>query len=284
MTRRNAILALTVVVLVLLAVSLLAGCRPAKKEVQRAAPAKITAMGSTALLPMVKLAAQEYMAKHPGVTVNVSGGGSFVGLTQVAGGGVDIGNSDVPATEDLLKAGLVDHQVAVAPFVLIVNPGVTVENLTQEQAIGIFTGRIRNWKEVGGADQPITIVHRPKSSGSRATIKKVVLQGQEFTDQAVIQDSNGLVKETVAKTAGAIGYIDAAYLDSSVKALRYNGVAYSPEAVVAGRYPIYTFEHMYTKGEPKGAVKDFLDFILSPEFQQNQVRKLGFIPVAEVKR
>jgi phosphate transport system substrate-binding protein len=241
-------------------------------------------MGSTVLLPMVKLAAAGYMENHPAVTVNVSGGGSFTGLTQVSTGGVHIGNSDVEATPDLLKSGLVDHRVAVAPFVIIVNPGVKVNNLTREQAVAIFTGRIKNWKEVGGENLPLIIIHRPRSTGSRATIKQVVLGGREFTDQAIIQDSNGLVRSSIAGTPGAIGYVDAAYLNKSVKVLKYDGVAFTSQAVVAGRYPIYTFEHMYTKGEATGAVKDFLAYILSREFQTMQVRKLGFIPVAAVKQ
>lgn len=245
---------------------------------------KVTAAGSTALLPLVQQAAEEFMQKNPGVTVNVSGGGSFTGLTQVAAGSVDIGNSDVDLPPELQGKNLVDHRVAVAPFVLVTHPGVGVTNLTKEQAKGIFTGKITNWREVGGPDQAITVVDRPRSSGSRATIQRIVLDGAEVTDRAVVQDSNGKVRATVASTPGSIGYIDAAYLDPSVKAVAFEGVAYSADAVISGKYPIFAYEHMFTRGEPAGATRAFIDYILSPDFQERVLPKMGFIPVSKMSR
>ncbi|ABB14119.1 MULTISPECIES: phosphate ABC transporter substrate-binding protein [Carboxydothermus] len=246
---------------------------------------KITLAGSTALLPLAKQAATLYMEKNPKVTVNVSGGGSFTGLRQVIAGAVDIGNSDVDAEKDPETAGkgLVDHQVAVAPFVIIVNPDVKVDNLSKEQLADIFTGKITNWKEVGGNDAKITIIHRAKSSGSRKVITDLVLDGKEFTDKAIIQDSNGAVRKAISQTPGSIGYIDAAYIDNSVKVLKYNGVEYTPENVYNKKYTLYAYEHMYTKGEPTGVVKDFLDFVLSDEFQNNYVEKLGFLSISKMK-
>ncbi len=243
----------------------------------------VTAVGSTALLPLVKQAAAEFMAKYPKVTINVSGGGSFTGLSQVASGAADIGNSDVFATEELKDKNLVDHQVAIAPFLIVVNPKVTVSALTQEQLIEIFTGKVTNWKEVGGPNQRITIIGRATSSGSRATIKEIVLKGREFAKNAIVQDSNGSVRAGIASTPGSIGYIDAAYLNDTVKTIAYNGVPYSPENVVSGKYPIYAFEHMYTKGSPQGATKAFIGHIMSAEFQKKYVEKLGFIPVSDLK-
>ena len=139
-------------------------------------------------------------------------------------------------------------------------------------------------KEVGGKDQQITLVHRAKSSGSRATIAEVVLKGAEFTDAAVIQDSNGAVRSAIATTPGAIGYVDAAYVDSSVKALSYDGVKYSIAAVVDGKYPVYTFGRMFTKGEPKGAVKAFIDYVTGAEFQNANAEKQGFVPITKMKK
>lgn len=265
----------------LLATALASGCSRGSPEGLKGT---VTAAGSTALLPLAKQAAELFMSTNPGVTVNVSGGGSFTGLTQVAAGSVDIGNSDVPATPELAGQGLVDHQVAVAPFVIITHPGVGVDSLSREQLAGIFTGSITNWKEVGGPDLAITIIHRAKSSGSRATISEIVLGGRDFTDRAVILNSNGEVRQGVATNPGAIGYVDAAYLNETVKAIAYNGVPYSPENVIAGRYPVYAYEHMYTRGEARGAVKAFLDFVLSPEFQGKYVEKLGFIPITRLKK
>lgn len=245
---------------------------------------KISASGSTALLPLLKPAQEEFQNKHSNVTVNVAGGGSFTGMNQVAEGSVDIGNSDVNLPEDYKDKGLVDHKVVVEPFVFIVDKANNIDNLTKQQVIDILTGKITNWKEVGGADQKITLVHRAKSSGSRATISDVVLKGAAFTDDAVIQDSNGAVRAAIASTPGAIGYVDAPYADDSVKVLKFGGVEFSARNIIDGKYPIYGYGHMYTKGEPTGAVKAFIDYIMSDEFQNSQVEKLGFIPVSKMKK
>lgn len=244
----------------------------------------ITAAGSTALQPLVKAAADQFMKNNNGVQVNISGGGSFTGLNNVATGAVDIGNSDVEVTDELKDKGLVDHQVAVAPFLIIVNKDVTVDSLTKAQMKDIFTGKITNWKDVGGKDQKIAIIGRAKSSGSRATIVKTVMDGVDFTDAATAQDSTGNLLTGVAQTPGAIGYIDAAYLKDTVKALKFNGVAYSADAVVSGQYPIYAYEHMFTKGEATGTAKALIDYILSADFQNNYVEKAGFLPVSKMKK
>ncbi|MCL4440427.1 MAG: phosphate ABC transporter substrate-binding protein, partial [Firmicutes bacterium] len=233
------------------AIVLLSGCTKRANE-GGSLKGKVTLSGSTAMLPLAQQAKEAFEGKYPDVTVNVSGGGSFTGLNQVASGSVDIGNSDV-SVEGLAEfkdKDLVDHRVAVAPFVLVVNPGVKVDNLTKAQAEGIFTGEITNWKNVGGEDQPISVIHRPPSSGSRAVIKELVLGGKEFTNNAATQDSNGSLRAALASTPGSIGYVDVAYLDSSIKAVSFNGVPYKPENVYNKTYPIFAYEHMYTKGQP----------------------------------
>ena len=245
---------------------------------------KISASGSTALLPLLKPAQEEFQNKHANVSVNVAGGGSFTGMNQVAEGSVDIGNSDVSLPDEYKDKGLVDHQVVVEPFVFIVDKANNVENLTKQQVIDILTGKITNWSQVGGADQKITLIHRAKSSGSRATISDVVLKGAAFTDDAVIQDSNGAVRAGIATTPGAIGYVDAPYADDTVKVLKFDGVEFSAQNIIDGKYPIYGYGHMYTKGEPTGAVKAFIDYIMSDEFQNSQVEKLGFITVSKMKK
>lgn len=275
----------------LVALLALAGCGQAAAPQGAAQSATIdkktiTAAGSTALQPLAQAAAKDFMAKNNGVQVNISGGGSFTGLNNVASGSVDIGNSDVTvdSAPDLKDKGLVDHQVAVEPFLIIVNKDVTVDDLSQAQLTDIFTGKITNWKEVGGKDTKITIIGRAASSGSRATISKVVMGGKDFTSAATAQDSTGNLITGVAQTPGSIGYIDAAYLKDTVKALKYNGVAYSADAVISGKYPIYAFGHMYTKGEATGTVKAYLDYIMSADFQNANVEKAGFIPVSKMKK
>lgn len=267
--------------------SLLGGCGGGEKSggaQEGQIEGTVSASGSTALLPLLKPAQEEFHKKYEKVTVNIAGGGSFTGMNQVAEGVVQIGNSDVTLPESFRDKNLVDHKVVVLPFVFIVNKSVSVDDLSAAQAAGILTGKITNWNEVGGNDQEITIIHRAKSSGSRATITETVLKGASFTDKAVIQDSNGAVKAAIANTPGAIGYVDAPYADGSVKVLSYDGVKYSMDAVTSGRYPVYSYGHMYTKGEPAGAAKVFIDYVMSPAFQDAYVEKTGFIPITKMKQ
>ncbi|MFD0870151.1 MULTISPECIES: phosphate ABC transporter substrate-binding protein [Paenibacillus] len=242
----------------------------------------VTSSGSTALLPLVKQAAEDFMAKHEKVTINVTGGGSGTGVKNVADGTSHIGNSDVEADEQY-KDILVDHIVAIAPFALIVHKDVTVDNLTKQQAADIYMGKITNWKEVGGEDKPIVLVHRQDSSGSRKIIRKLILDGQEFSKEGVTQDSSKTVVEAVASTEASIGYVDTPYLNDQVKALKIDGVAFSKETIKDGTYKLYGEEHMYTKGQPEGATKAFLDYIMSDEFQNEKVEKLGFLPANLLK-
>lgn len=242
----------------------------------------VTAVGSTAILPLAKVAADQFMQAHPDITVNVSGGGSFTGLSQVASGYVDIGNSDVPAPkDDPVYAGLVEHVVALAPFAIVVHPGVDVDNLTHEQLVGVLTGGFTNWTEVGGTrDQRINLIHRPPSSGSRKVVQEAVLGDRAFKLDAAVMNSNGEVFQTVAVIPGAVGYVDYAYLrKGGVKALKLDGHECTPENVVRGVYPIVAKVRMYTRGEPEGKVKAFIDYVLSPEFQQGFVSEMGFVPV-----
>lgn len=272
--------------LMMSAMMLLTGCGGPQKAASggESLSGKISASGSTALLPLLKPAQEAFQAKYKDVSINIAGGGSFTGMNQVAEGSVDIGDSDVNLPAEYKDKGLVDHKVVVEPFVFIVDKANKVDNLTKDQVIGILTGKIKNWKDVRGEDQKITLIHRAKSSGSRATISDVVLKGQEFTDDAVIQDSNGAVRAAIASTPGAIGYVDAPYADDSVKILKFDGVEYSAQNIIDGKYPIYGYGHMYTKGEPTGALKAFIDYILSDEFQNTQVEKLGFIPISKMKK
>lgn len=247
----------------------------------------ILAVGSSALQPLVDQASKSFMDKNPKVSIQVQGGGSGTGLTQVSGGQADIGNSDVFA-EEKLEAGpageLVDHQVAVVAMAAVVNPDVNIDNLTKDQLVQIFTGKITNWKDAGGPDQTIQIVNRPSSSGTRATFEKYAL-GTKTEDLAgaIQEDSSGNVKKLVAETPGAIGYLALSYLDDSVTTLKYDGVEATEENVANGTYPVWAYEHMYTKGEPNEVVKAFLDYMTSEEVQNGDVVELGYIPASKMQ-
>ncbi len=220
----------------------------------------ITAVGSTALQPLVEAASYGFAEKNPEIVVNVQGGGSGTGLSQVQSGAVEIGNSDLFAEE---KSGidaskLVDFQVAVAGIAVITNQKVSVDNLTTEQLRKIFTGKITNWKQLGGQDLEITIVNRAASSGTRVTFDAVIMDG-------------------------AISYLSFAYLDDSVKTLKLNGFEPNAKNVATNDWPIWSYEHMYTKGKPNSYTKQFLDYMISDEVQENIVKKMRYIPIHTMK-
>jgi len=227
------------------------------------------------------------MDGNKGVSIQVQAGGSGTGLTQVSEGQSDIGNSDVFAEEKLdadKAAELVDHQVAVVGMAAVVHPEVGVDNLTKQQLVDIFTGKVTNWKDLGGSDQKIQIINRPSSSGTRATFEKYALgQKSEDLQGSIQEDSSGTVRKLVGETPGAIGYLALSYLDESIKVLKYEGVEATVDNVANGTYPVWAYEHMYTKGEPSELAKAFLDFMLSDEIQNADVVELGYIPASQMQ-
>jgi phosphate transport system substrate-binding protein len=244
------------------------------------AATKITAVGSTALQPLIEQAATRYEDKNSAVQITVQGGGSGTGLSQVASGAVTIGNSDIFAEEasGIKAKKLVDHKVAVVGFAPVVNKATGVKNLSQKQLIAIFSGKITNWKAVGGKNLPISVVNRAAGSGTRASFEKYGLHNAKVI-QSQEQDSSGTVKKIVSQTPGAISYLAFSYLDKSVQALNLDHVKPTEKNITTNKWRIWSYEHLYTKGSPATPTVRFIKYVQSNAVQKKLVKKLGYIAI-----
>lgn len=245
----------------------------------------ISISGSSAMQPLIAAAAEEFMAENPKVDIQVNAGGSGTGLSQVAEGSVQIGNSDVFAEE---KEGipadkLVDHKVAVVGMTAAVNPKVGIDDIKKEDLIKVFTGKITNWKELGGKDQKIVLVNRPDSSGTRAVFNHFALDGATPAE-GITEDSSNTVKKIINETEGAIGYLAFSYFtDDTVTPLSIDGVKPTEENVQSGKFPVWAYQHSYTKGEAEGLTKAFLDYLMSDDIQNTLLKEQGYLPVTKMK-
>ena len=234
--------------------------------------------GSTSVQPVAQNLANAYMQQHPNVKITVQGGGSAVGLSSVQQGTAQIGTySSKLAAND--SAGINSTQIASDGVAVIVNSANSVKSLTKAQVAGIFLGNITNWNQVGGSDAKITVVTRESGSGTRDAITKLALSGKNITNSAIVQSSTGAVVQSVQGDPNAIGYASLADIkNGTVNAVTIDGVAPSQATVASAQYPLTRPFLFLTKGTPSGAVKDFIDWVLSPPGQAI-VNQSGGVPI-----
>lgn len=254
-------------------------------------PAKerIDIQGSTTVLPLVQILAEEYLEEHPEVDISVSGGGSGVGITALLDGVIDIAMSSREAKEKEVVAfrekgkELLPVIIAYDAIAIIVHPSNPVADLTLETLQKIYSGEITNWQELGGAKMPIVPISRDFASGTFEVFNRIVLKGKEVTPKALMLISNLAILQEVSSSPGCIGYVGLGYVRESVKVVALDGILPSWDAVRARTYPLSRPLYLYLDRVPEGAVKDFLNFILS-EKGQNIVAEAGFIPVVEERQ
>jgi phosphate transport system substrate-binding protein len=231
--------------------------------------------GSTSVQPFIEKLAEEYMAKNPKIKINVQGGGSTAGIQAVFNRTCDIGTSSRNLHPS--EQGLNVYLMAMDGIAIIVHPTNPLNNLTHEELREIFAGRIKNWKEVGGPDKEIFAVTREEGSGTRGAFEELIMHGTPISDACLVQDSNGAIREIIANTPQAIGYISAGLVNERVKALSIDSIAPTIENYKNGRYKFLRPFLLLTLEKPQGVVKSFIDYLLS-DTAQKILQHEGLIP------
>lgn len=232
--------------------------------------------GSTSVQPVAEELAQAFMKKYSKVQITVTGGGSGVGIKDAAEGKVNIGMSS-RALRDTDPTNIVGTAICKDVLVVAVNPKNPVSNLTVEQVKDIYTGKITNWKDVGGNNAPILINARTAPSGTFDFFNDEFLKKEPMAATAKQHASNGLVRQAVAANENAIGYVSLGYVDNSVKALSINGIAPTMDNAKKGTYFAVRPFLMITQGTPDGLAKAFLEFVMSDEGQKIVAKE--YLPV-----
>jgi len=252
--------------------------------------------GSDTMVNLVQAWAEAFMTKNSEAFVAVTGGGSGTGIAALLNGTCDIAETSRKVTQkeiDLAnQKGIkpVEFTVALDGLAVVVHPENLVGKLTINELADIFTGEIKNWKELGGKDLPIVILSREVNSGTHVYFKEHVLRqgdvkhSEEFSDSALLMSSSQAIADEISQNQNAIGYYGMGYISPSQKIVALaqdkNSPYYEPtlENVLSGKYYISRPLLMYTKGQPQGLIKEFIDFALSPAGQQI-VRDVDFVPI-----
>ncbi len=253
----------------LVAIGLLSGCsKGARKE--------LIVAGSTSIQPFADRWAEIYMKKYPDRVVNVQGGGSSAGIQASFSGAADIGTCSRELKPE--EKGLTEIVVARDGLAVIVHPTNPVTGLSLEQIRDIFSGKIQSWKEISNRDKTIDVVTREEGSGTRGAFQEMVMGKVRVFKGAIVEDSNGTVREIVAGDPDSIGYISLGLVDERVKALSLDGVAATEANILINQYELVRPFLFVTCGPPSREAKNFIDFVLSEE-GQNLIKMEGLIPV-----
>ena len=250
------------------------GCQKSGARAEN--PTTLTVAGSTSVQPFAEKWAELYMQKHPGTQINIQGGGSTAGIRAAQAGTAQLGASSRALKPD--ESALHGVVVARDGIAVVVHPKNSLTGLTLAQVQSVFSGAVHNWKELGGADRPITLITREEGSGTRTAFEELVMKKERITTSALVQDSTGAVRELLRSDESAVGYISLGQLNGQVKPLQLDGIAPTEANAVTGQYPLvrpFLFVH---KGEPSGLTKDFLTFVQSSEGQA-LARREGLVPL-----
>ena len=252
----------------------------AKETEAKELSGSITMAGSTSMEKLANALAETFMEMYPDVSVQAEFTGSSAGVEAVLGGQSDIGNSSRNLKEDEKSAGAVENIVAIDGIAVVTDSANEVSDLTKEQLIQIYTGEVKNWKEVGGEDLPIVVVGREAGSGTRGAFEEI-LEVEDMCQYANELDSTGAVMAKVASTPGAIGYVSLDVIDDTVKAMKIGGVDANEANIKDGSYILSRPFVMATKGEiseQNELVQALFDYVYSAEGQE-LVKSVGLIAV-----
>jgi phosphate transport system substrate-binding protein len=244
---------------------------------------KITVKGSDTMVILAQRWAERYMAKNSSVSIQVTGGGSGTGISALINGTTDICNSSRPMKPTELQKlkerfGTLGVEIPCAKdgLSIYVSESNPVKDLTMQQIRDIYTGKVTNWKSVGGGDAKIVLYSRENNSGTYVYFKDNVLKGADYAASCQNLPGTAAVVNAVAKDRNGIGYGGAAY-GKGIREVKVNGVAPTAENVAKGSYPITRYLYMYLRSKPTGAMKQYIDWILSSE-GQSVVREVGYFP------
>ena len=240
-----------------------AGCRGTDPN---AAGGVMTVAGSTSIQPFAEKLAEEFMAEHAEYNINIQGGGSSAGVRAAQTGAAQIGMSSRNLKDK--EKGLHERIIAYDGIAVIVHRDNPLQGLSKKEVAGIFAGDYDNWKDLGGSDGSIHFVAREEGSGTRGAFEKMVMEDREISLRALVQASNGAVREIIARDPGSIGYISLGLVDYRVTALSVDGARATRQDIMAGRYKLVRPFLFLTQKEPEGTAGKFIDFIMGPQGQE----------------